>query len=700
MIKTRKKNHKKNAKKTLKKNRIGGSKTLACSISVPMQSIDGKNQVLQGSINVNHFDNFLNCLINSKGGSHWKKIIDNFNNIRKFQKKGTFLMYYTSDILDDIKIPRIQAKLILLYKMKKFIDEEKRIYDLNQKNQVSRLSLESTHKNPILAGGSGLESYASEIIGVGMFLLSALVWNFKDSLCQKQISNVPEDTVASIISNHAANKKKAKIEYEDEENGITFKTLSSDYRRKVILVDLEDGKQCVLKISKNPNYIPLYLIETRVYDQLMAQAKSMGKKLDVLEYYGKSEDKKKRAKRTYLQKGKNININFKIGKKMYDIEMPVWETGTYFYFAMEYTEKFKTLETALYSKNVSRIKRDRAIQGVCDSIGELNRDYGFFHGDLKIDNVFVDITDYRSIKNMDFDFSGLIGAEDNVRMAATYFASEQNQQKVENYILTKNYHAVKKVDQAKNFLYFFDIYRLWCSLPSSWDGGITGKYDTFSTNEIIATNGSIKFKLGDFVKFFTSNGGGVKEMKYLDQIDKKNRKLPIIMQNIKKHYHLQSDDWNITLMHEDIVFKMFEYVSNPIKKGSKKTQKKERYSSSEEEEEEEDDSSSHVRRSTRRSRNSSVNYNKKTKKKVRYSSSEKEEEEEEDSSSSEEIDFGKSSDDYDDDTGSTKVSARSRKNKSRKSTRSGSKPWPGQTKAGKNCKKCIGLDQGNFCHLH
>ena len=658
----------------MRKNRIGGSKSLPRSISVPMQSIDGNNQVLQGSINVNHFDNFLNCLINSKGGSHWKKIIDNFNNIREFQKKGTFLMYYSFAALDVIKIPRIQAKLILLYKMKKFIDEEKRIYDLNQKNQVSISSVESTNKIPIFAGGSGLESYSSEIIGVGMFLLGALVWSFKDSLCNIRKTNTgnTKKTAASMASDASiafnANKYRPGISKNPQPNVTKPTWIDSDQRRTVLGCILDDGVRCMFKISKNSHYINEYKMETRVYDQLKALSGVLP--VDVIDYYGTSGEELIRINKN----PRFLPINIKIGKKRYMTNIRVPEVGDYFYFAMEWDLGYKTLDKALEG-GVRTADRDDAIQSVCASLGRLNKDHGFYHGDMKVDNVMINMSDYTmeydsvlrrnvkdfKVKNMDFDFSGILGAVQNGRMAEAYFDKEKQQ--VRDYI--NGYSRSGRPGEGNNFLFFFDIYRLWCSLDSVWSGGSTGRYDTTtSTNRITASNGDIEFKLGDFVDFFTSNGGGVKEMEYFDQSEYEDRNIHSLMENIQKKYSLQSSDWNSTLMHEDIVFALFQYISYPEERRGK--DKKGNDSS----EEEEEDSSSLVKKQKvgRRSARVSARVSAKVSAKVSVRS--------------------------------RKLSMKAQRTSVNNSNRSSSKPWPGQTKAGNDCKICLGKDPGIFCHRH
>lgn len=540
-------NSKKYIKKTHKKK--GGSKFFtsknACAIYFPLTLFEGKYQVLPNSVEKHHFEGFLDSLFNSE--IFFRKTRNDLNKINKFMKTHDYMFYYKEGILKEINTSSINKKISDLIKLKNFMDQRtsSKVYSMlpSMKSQRKTIS--------VMAGGSAY------VAGAVLTLLGGFAFYMKDNLCKsKRLITKRKPTLASIISTHANIKQKSppktpKVSLNKYQK-YKFDFNSTDHRRSVLGMIFESGERCILKLSKNPNYIPDYKMETEIYEHFRAHSRIMP--VDVIDYYGTTPNGEKITVNNNIVTIK-VNIN---GREM-NTRISVTENGQYFYFAMEYNPYYSTLESAL--DNISnRIVRDRAIQNVCSSLGRLNSEYGFYHGDMKVDNVMINTNNHREVKNMDFDFSGILGSSgvQNTKMVYSYF--DKKQSKVTSYI--KSYYKSGTNSEAKDFLYFFDIYRLWCSLPTSWYGGRSGRYDTFhNTNNILASNGNIQFQLGDFVNFFKTNGN--QKFKYFNQKDITQRNIHILMANIGNHFGFTEDeatDWNATLMDEEIIFGLFEYI--------------------------------------------------------------------------------------------------------------------------------------------
>ena len=549
-------NHKKYIKKTQKKN--GGSRfpksKNSAGIFFPLTLFKGKYQVMPDSIEKHHVEGFLDSLFNSE--IFLRKTRNDLSKIKRFMPTIDYMSYYKENIIEEIKVDQvINKKISELIKLKNFIDQR------TSSNVYSMLPSMDIQRQGIKAGGS------SAIGGIAVVLLGAFVWHIKDNLCKKKTAEDEEEfdfgdegngkdqtTIASIMSKASikyrenltkgtrTSRRQKTGDYEEFEQ-------SKDNRRTVLGCIFDNGKTCMFKYSKNPHYIPLYKIETKVYDQLKAQGGNYP--VDVIDYYGTSGNT--------INVGKNLQLPFaiQIEGQRYNSVIKVPEQGKYFYFAMEWNADFQTLEQALVKKTAAQ--RNWAIQSVCDSLGRLNSNYGFFHGDMKPDNVMINMKDFDTvkkkyaIKHVDFDFSGILGAVKNDRMASAYFIDSQ--EKVEEYIQSRT--SPGRSSEAKDFLYFFDIYRLWCSIPTTWRNG---RYDTSTSNTINASNGNIHFKFKDFVDFFINDGNT--KLEFLNQKDLKNRNLRTLISNIGKELNIPRNnlDWNYTLMDEVIVFQLFEYI--------------------------------------------------------------------------------------------------------------------------------------------
>lgn len=346
-----------------------------------------------------------------------------------------------------------------------------------------------------------------------------------------------------------------------------------DQRRIIIGCEIFSSQKtytCALKVSRNRDYINEYQAEAKIYKTFQAKSRN----LPVMDFYG--DNMKTTDSNSYLQ-----IEDIHIGDDSLDMFMirggdeirfdrydragnRLHPNTVYYYFAMEWNPEFNSalnIWKPRYGRSkFSATKRNESIRNIISTLGELNEDYGFYHGDLKDDNVFIsnDSNTEIHVKHMDFDFSGFVGDYDN-----------SNLKVISSFFPNNRYHSgpvgnlsagIRTGSQdVKNYLYLFDVYRLWCSIM--WDIQQSGRYDTtHSMNSIEANNGSIQFSLKDFVDFFISNGDN--KYPFFDQRSTSNRKITILINNIASAGIGRQNDWNRTLMDENIFNDLYNFIIN------------------------------------------------------------------------------------------------------------------------------------------
>lgn len=248
--------------------------------------------------------------------------------------------------------------------------------------------------------------------------------------------------------------------------------LSHDRRRVVMLIDLktigEDYPEActsiVLKMTDHRYFIKRYKREAQVYKILQGKGASQ-----ILRFYHCGVINEGKAEIEIKTDSGSGSRSISFVYQHYDV------TRNWYYLALEYNPDYVTLCSI----------KDRKIQNkcfsqICNSIFTLNRRLDFVHGDLKSDNVMVDIKtlnkDVREIQviNFDFDYSHFIGSQSTETLAEEIFKEDRSSLFVKK--LGTSYLKPFLPDPidvsphetiyTKEFFYFFDIWRLYCSIYS------------------------------------------------------------------------------------------------------------------------------------------------------------------------------------------------------------------------------------------
>ena len=347
-----------------------------------------------------------------------------------------------------------------------------------------------------------------------------------------------------------------------------------DQRRIIIGCEIFSSQKtytCALKVSRNRHYIMEYQAEAKIYKTFQSKSRN----LPVMDFYG--DNMKRTDSNSYLQ-----IEDIHIGDDSIDMFMirggdkirfhrddragnRLHPNTVYYYFAMEWNPEFNSalnIWKPRYGRSkFSAPKRKESIQNIISTLGELNENYGFYHGDLKDDNVFIssDPNTEIYVKHMDFDFSGFVGdyGNSNLKVISSFFP--KNEYSSSGPVGDLRAGIIRGRQDVKNYLYLYDVYRLWCSIM--WDIQQSGRYDTtHSINSIEGNNGSIQFSLKDFVDFFTSNGDN--KYPFFNQRSTGNRKITILINNIADGGIGMRDDWNSTLMDENIFNDLYNFIIN------------------------------------------------------------------------------------------------------------------------------------------
>ena len=254
-------------------------------------------------------------------------------------------------------------------------------------------------------------------------------------------------------------KKKANLQY----GGDGFKHIGNRYDvRRYILTDHHESY--VLKISKLKEYSCAYEDESRIYETL-------GKKNDIIRYYESGIVKVDGDNIQLIDsKTSETKLSFKnyLGLKNID--------GSY-YNRLENTKGYVDLYE--YVENLSYDDKHSddndfelilvAFNEIMKTIKKYNEKCGFFHGDLKGDNVKVKVTQGNvDVKLFDFDFSGIIDKNVLSRNITIYnlkFNGEnvfscKSSSESENTDICKCVVTVLKNNDVKRFMYIFDYFRL------------------------------------------------------------------------------------------------------------------------------------------------------------------------------------------------------------------------------------------------
>ena len=405
---------------------------------------------------------------------------------------------------------------------------KKYVYKLNKKSSTSQPVPSSIQAPPLIyvqGGGSDI----NVLLG-GTFILSAFLYYGSDmfgTIIKWSITPIPQIII---------------INYD---------------RRRIIIgcVILQEDRlfKCVLKVSKNNRFKRNYRTESKVYRKFENIKQINNIQLPVTDFYGSGENRTDNLFGYLLIE--NVKIN---GTNIHPFHVRgdgihrFSNDTLYYYFSMEYNTDYSGLNH--WIKNNKRkynfnVKYREAIQNIIDTLGNLNDNYGFYHGDFKRDNVFIsnDLNQPIMVKHIDFDFSGFLDTP------------PINENLIEDFKFNMRGLRINlKNDQhTKDFLFVFDVYRLWCSLLLS-----DNTYYNTDINNIICNNNNIQFRLVTIANFFKTNGNG--QYPWFNQQHIPNQRLLYLISEIGSQIGVRARDvdWNNTLMHPNVFIELFTYIRN------------------------------------------------------------------------------------------------------------------------------------------
>lgn len=324
----------------------------------------------------------------------------------------------------------------------------------------------------------------------------------------------------------------------------------SDYRRTIVgIIFPESQIRCIAKCTNDDSYIASYEQEAEMYRFFERQNEQY-----VCPFYGAGNGRT-------LVNGAIISMSLPMplrnGDTMTQNRLSIEvqrnrfkgdaKKQTLYVLFTEWNSDYWTLEDAL-NNPLSVVLRNTHLRNVMHVTGYLNNKYGFFHGDLKHDNIMVkkDGTGV-AVRCFDFDWSGIIGLIRN-KTVLDYF-EPYPPQKIKDYI------SGKKQSHGKIFFLIFDAYRLFISWI--WTLSSTGRFDVFNKkcrdgtciNKIVIKNDFIQFtiqNLIDYLKFYTTC--------------RADCTIENVQRVISKKYNLNTLNWNVTLMHRNVIMNLFSYI--------------------------------------------------------------------------------------------------------------------------------------------
>jgi hypothetical protein len=248
--------------------------------------------------------------------------------------------------------------------------------------------------------------------------------------------------------------------------------VSDDYRRTILSVAVtelnpnydEDNMftdtHFILKMTSNRDYEEAYIDEVKIYKEL--QENNLVEPRNIVKYYGSGEYH-------YTFSGLNIGEKITISTEQWNtvMQQTVGINTQGFYILLENTLGYYDYEdyVKLKSKDVDDIDLSESFNNIYSALYTVYSDANFFHGDFHNRN--VKINKDLHVKLFDFDFSCIIPFGEKERIIS---------QNILVYDLI--YPPVNKENPIfpdhvpkerikwycfKNFLFCFDIFRLWLS---------------------------------------------------------------------------------------------------------------------------------------------------------------------------------------------------------------------------------------------
>ena len=248
-----------------------------------------------------------------------------------------------------------------------------------------------------------------------------------------------------------------KQQYRGGNNNIRY--LSTDFRRHVLAViipELFDSEKYnngrfILKLAMNDYYSSAYEDESKIYQFLDSKQNNQ-----IVKYFGSG----------YLTTNE---INIPSTSSEIDLnDLPNIDTyKNKFYLLLEDTYEYMDYRDFLNELDVNNTKYttevvSKSLLKILKQIHHLNKEYGFFHGDLHAGNIKVqNQNNIINVKLFDFDFSAIVG---NKRKIISKNLQLYNLQFENKEVFTENnINTLLDSIILKKFFYIFDFFRLWLS---------------------------------------------------------------------------------------------------------------------------------------------------------------------------------------------------------------------------------------------
>lgn len=285
----------------------------------------------------------------------------------------------------------------------------------NRRNRKTMPALSSPPAVPVYAGGAGIVSSITAGVAGVMYLL---YWYSKG---------------CKLYRPH---------EFE-------FKNV--DTRRSVLGVSVpEIGFKCVIKCSTNEDYIDGYVTESNVY-KVFEEYRKQGRYVPVLRWYGEGwGDGDQFNHPIDIKDGHRIQLQFSIPLRTNESSL-----NQHFFLANEWGQSTFDGEEFINHGDPNATVRN-ATNAITRTMAQVYLDYGFYHGDFKMDNVFCYFDGYTRqwvVKLVDFDFSGFTNRPLNMDKLTLILDTDENT--VSNMYKKREHYG---------FPLFFDLYRFWCSM--------------------------------------------------------------------------------------------------------------------------------------------------------------------------------------------------------------------------------------------
>ncbi len=516
-------------KKSTKRNNTQSGGTTQPYFYIPVSK---NGQLLSHSIESIHIQQFLKCL-------HKSIALQNL-----LQKHYSTISSYTGPLYNRKIRPylskQLNAKTIIrqldseiLNFTTHFVGTLRQFHQQQKKPPIPITKIQTPPRTVIRVKG-GAENETSIFRSIGNFISSAVIL-----------------VISSFISPHPPRSQTQFID--------------SDFRRTIVgIIFPETDLRCIAKCTNDDNYTEGYKKEARVYRFFERQNEPV-----VCPFYGAGSGRLGIGSREYItmnlpmplkngQQKTGATLSILVNRQRFEGQQRVPEL--YVLFTEWNNRQYWTLEDALRA-NPTPVLRNRHLQNVMDVTGYLNNKYGFYHGDLKQDNIMVRKDGQGvAVRCFDFDWSGVIQLIPNTTVISYFEPNPPTE--IIGYVYGRD------PPFGKIFFLILDSYRMFLSWI--WELSPTKRFDVFTKKcrdgscikNISIKNDHISFTVQDFITYlkqFTQCRAGCT----IDNVMKK------IHKKYKLHL-LNSKNWNDTLMNKIVVMGLFDFIVqrnfNPFKK--------------------------------------------------------------------------------------------------------------------------------------